>query len=497
MKDLTIYWFRNDLRIKDNAALSFASQHDNSAAIYIYDTEVILKEDFSQLHLDFINDSLLELRHYFNSKGSSLNIFHGNALDIIMKLNNEYNVRNLITHHETGNWAIRKRDDNILKYCNENGINWKKFQSNGVVIGLVQRDGWYKKWMYEMNRNVIKNPNVSEFLKLKDDVGILDFKKLNIRKIKYDKLYFGGERKAKDTLNSFLESRGQLYSNEMSSPLSAFSSCSRLSSYITYGNISIRQVFQTVLNRQKFLRENKIRNGWLKSLSSFSSRLKWHCHFVQKLEMQPNLEFTNMVRSFDGIRDEINQDRFIRWSDGTTGIPMIDACMRSLKANGWINFRMRAMLVSFASYNLWLDWRKTSKFLSKYFIDYEPGIHYNQFQMQSGVTGINAIRVYNPLKQQIDQDPDSTFVKRWVPELKNVPSDYIQHPHLLSENMQNKLDCVIGKNYPKPVVDVRISAMKAKKKIFEVKKTKEAKLQSKEAYLMHGSRRKNRTIKIF
>ena len=283
----------------------------------------------------------------------------------------------------------------------------------------------------------------------------------------------------------------------MSSPLSAFSSCSRLSSYITYGNISIRQVFQTVLNRQKSLRENKIRNGWLKSLSSFSSRLKWHCHFVQKLEMQPNLEFTNMVRSFDGIRDEINQDRFIRWSDGTTGIPMIDACMRSLKANGWINFRMRAMLVSFASYNLWLDWRKTSKFLSKYFIDYEPGIHYNQFQMQSGVTGINAIRVYNPLKQQIDQDPDSIFVKKWVPELKNVPSDYIQHPHLLSENMQKKLDCVIGKNYPKPVVDVRISAMKAKKKIFEVKKTKKAKLQSKEAYLMHGSRRKNRTIKIF
>ena len=121
MKDLTIYWFRNDLRIKDNAALSFASQNDNSTAIYIYDTEIILKEDFSQLHLDFINDSLLELRHYFNSEGSSLNIFHGNALDILMKLNNKHNVRNLITHHETGNWAIRERDAKILKYCKENG----------------------------------------------------------------------------------------------------------------------------------------------------------------------------------------------------------------------------------------------------------------------------------------------------------------------------------------------------------------------------------------
>ena len=118
------------------------------------------------------------------------------------------------------------------------------------------------------------------------------------------------------------------------------------------------------------------------------------------------------------------------------------------------------------------------------------------FKCSLGVTGINAIRVYNPLKQQIDQDPNSIFVKKWVPELKNIPSDYIQSPHLLSENMQKKLDCVIGKTYPNPVVDVRISAMKAKKRIFEVKKTKEAKLQSKEAYLMHGSRRKNRTMTI-
>ena len=84
-----------------------------------------------------------------------------------MKLNNKYNVRNLITHHETGNWAIRKRDEIILKYCNENGINWKRFQSNGVVVGLVQRDGWYKKWMYEMNQKCYKNSKHIKILKFK------------------------------------------------------------------------------------------------------------------------------------------------------------------------------------------------------------------------------------------------------------------------------------------------------------------------------------------
>ena len=162
--------------------------------------------------------------------------------------------------------------------------------------------------------------------------------------------------------------------------------------------------------------------------------------------MQPSLENTNMVRSFDRIRTKPNTEFFKCWSEGEVGVPMVDACMRFLKKNGWINFRMRAMLVSFASYNLWLDWRMTSKFLSKYFIDYEPGIHYNQFQMQSGVTGINAIRIYNPIKQQADHDPDGLFVKEWIPELKDVPNDYLQYPHLMSDALQKKTGCIIGKS---------------------------------------------------
>tara|TARA_B110000495_G_scaffold4832_1_gene3577 strand:- start:1198 stop:1848 length:651 start_codon:yes stop_codon:yes gene_type:complete len=213
--------------------------------------------------------------------------------------------------------------------------------------------------------------------------------------------------------------------------------------------------------------------------------------------MQPDLEFTNMVRSYDLIRTTFNKDSFDRWANGNTGFPMVDACMRSLKANGWINFRMRAMLVSFASYNLWLDWRITSKYLSNYFIDYEPGIHYNQFQMQSGVTGINAIRIYNPIKQQEDHDPNAIFVRKWIPELRNVPLEYIQYPHLLSEKMQVKTGCIIGKNYPEPVVDLKKSTLKAKKEIYKVKGSGEAKNESKAAYLMHGSRKKSKSLNLF
>ena len=178
--------------------------------------------------------------------------------------------------------------------------------------------------------------------------------------------------------------------------------------------------------KKNYSNENKT---WINSIRSFLKRLHWHCHFIQKLEDDPTIEFKNMHSLYDGLREEKFNDKFFfSWKNGITGFPFLDACMRSLKVNGWINFRMRAMLVSFASNNLWLDWRKFAHHLSNIFTDYEPGIHYSQIQMQSGTTGINTIRIYNPIKQSYDQDKDGVFIKRWVKELQDCPIDYIHEP---------------------------------------------------------------------
>ena len=126
------------------------------------------------------------------------------------------------------------------------------------------------------------------------------------------------------------------------------------------------------------------------------------------------------------------------------GYPFIDACMRALKQRGWINFRMRAMLVSFASYHLWLDWRLFRDWLACQFIDYEPGIHYSQIQMQSGLTGINTLRIYNPVKQGMDHDPAGVFIREWVPELKGIVGEAIHQPWLYQIKCSRNINADLG-----------------------------------------------------
>ena len=239
-------------------------------------------------------------------------------------------------------------------------------------------------------------------------------------------------------LNQFLYKRGEGYTKEMSSPVTAFESCSRLSAHLAFGTLSLREVFQACENRNEEIKKipQDKKGTWPSAIRSFTSRLRWHCHFIQKLEDEPQIEFRNMHPAYDGLRENnFNSDYFEAWKSGMTGYPMIDACMRALKVTGWLNFRMRAMIMSFSSYHLWLHWEKPALHLASLFTDYEPGIHYSQIQMQSGTTGINAIRIYNPIKQGIDHDPEGVFIRRWIPELKDMDQAFI---HTLASFLTNE-----------------------------------------------------------
>ncbi|MDZ7756530.1 MAG: FAD-binding domain-containing protein [Rhodohalobacter sp.] len=167
---------------------------------------------------------------------------------------------------------------------------------------------------------------------------------------------------------------------------------------------------------------------------------------------------------------------FEAWRTGQTGFPMVDACMRSVNATGYLNFRMRAMLVSFLTHHLWLDWPKGSLHLAKQFLDFEPGIHYSQFQMQASTMGVNTIRIYNPVKQGYDHDPDGTFIREWVDELKGVPTELIHEPWKMSGMEQEMYECRIGVDYPEPIIpDIKESYKHASSVLWSKKGSKEVK----------------------
>ena len=237
------------------------------------------------------------------------------------------------------------------------------------------------------------------------------------------------------------------------------------------------------LSLKEILKKTKFINT--KNSKMFISRLFWHCHFIQKLETQPELEFKEYHPYFENIR--VKNDNFLEaWSEGRTGYPFLDACMRSLNYNGWINFRMRAMLMSFASYNLWIPWQESGLKLAQKFIDYEPGIHWNQCQMQSGTTSINTNRIYNPIKQGRDHDPKGTFIKKWVPELKDISEDLIHEPWLI-----NNIDIYDSQtvNYVKPIIDLKLTSRRARKLLFQISLKKGYWDISKTIYEKHGSRK--------
>ncbi|NWG74906.1 MAG: deoxyribodipyrimidine photolyase, partial [Rubrivivax sp.] len=268
--------------------------------------------------------------------------------------------------------------------------------------------------------------------------------------------------------------------------------CSRLSEHLAFGTVSLRSVHQAT--------EHAIRHSGSRELAyalrGFAGRLRWHCHFMQKLEDEPAIEHRNFARVVDGLRpgdgvawDGDAQRRLDAWRDGRTGCPMVDACMRSLVATGWLNFRMRAMLVSFASYHLWLHWRPTGLHLARQFLDFEAGIHWSQMQMQSGTTGINTLRVYSPTKQALDHDADGSFIRRWVPELEGVPAAFVAQPWRMPADVQRRAGCVIGRDYPAPIVDDRAAVKHAKERLYALRATGEARAEADAIQDRHGSRK--------
>jgi deoxyribodipyrimidine photo-lyase len=487
---VNIVWFKRDLRISDHHPLKAAAE-SNLPAILLCLFEPSLMDDhhYDTRHWRFVWQSLTGMRNKLKAAGHNLCIANMEAEPCIEELAGKFEIKTIYSHEETGIDRTYQRDKRVARWCKVAGIEWKEFPANGIHRGLMNRDGWRKKWNARMAEQ-LHEPDLDALQTIKPGIcrGMAAEEKLS-SEIRSENRRFqeGGEAKAWETLNSFLFDRSANYSSSISAPGPARSGCSRMSPYITWGNISIKQIVQHI-------KKNHGEVASKRGVRSFKSRLGWHCHFIQKFETEPRIEFENMNRGYDDIRLETDQKKLEAWEKGLTGFPMVDACMRSVVKTGYLNFRMRAMLVSFLTHHLWLDWRQGSPHLARQFLDFEPGIHYSQFQMQAGTMGVNTIRIYNPVKQGMDHDPDGEFIREWVPELRGVPAKLIHEPWTMSSMEQKMYECTIGVDYPAPVIDdIKKSYKHASKILWSKKGSAEVKRENKRIIKKHVKNRRQKS----
>lgn len=489
MTGLQVVWFKRDLRAFDHRPLARAAAAGAVLPLYIVEPGLWRQADASARQWNFAVECLGALKSDLARLGRPLMVQIGDAVDVLRDLHERFGVAALWSHEETGNGWTYARDREVAAWAKAEGVAWREERQFGVVRRLTSRNGWAARWDKDMAEPVTPLPRALR--PLPDGVGAEDWptrlpsaEELGLVADPCPSRQLGGRSAALELLTSFLTCRGQDYRFEMSSPVTAFDACSRLSPHLTWGTLSMRELAQATQARLGELEGDATPDArrWRASLTSFSARQHWHCHFMQKLEDQPDLEYENLHPAYDGLRpQEADAERLRAWSEGTTGYPFIDACMRALNQHGWLNFRMRAMLMSFASYHLWLPWRETGLALARKFVDYEPGIHWPQVQMQSGVTGINAMRVYNPVKQSYDHDRDGRFIRLYVPELATAPDAFVHEPW--------RWDGVSSLAYPNRIVDHIEAARAAREALYAVRSQERHRAEARAIVDKHGSRK--------
>lgn len=446
---INIVWLKRDLRLRDHAPLATAiSARLPMLIMYCFEPSLLKSSESDDRHERFVYQSLQDLQQQLRPYNTDLLICHGEVVAVLEQLRDHFQIQNLYAHQETGNKITFDRDIKVKYFCQKNQIIWIETPPDGIIRGAKNRQGWLEGF-----ENYIRSANIEPDLFAMQNVKLpaalrqqLQGKDLPRAFTISDKNFQpGGETYAWRYLHSFFAERVQNYSKHLSKPQLSRKSCSRLSPYITWGNLSARQIYQ-------FAEQYKQSSQLQFHIKNFQSRLWWRSHYIQKLESMWQLEFEPINPGLQGIDRKLDE-RFEAWATGSTGFPMVDASMRCLQATGWINFRMRAMLATFVTFTLWQDWRAAALHLARLFTDFEPGIHYAQFQMQAGLTGYHPMRIYNPIIQAEQHDSDGDFVRRWIPALERLPAPQIYRPWQMTEMEQVFYACKIGEDYPAPIVD--------------------------------------------
>jgi deoxyribodipyrimidine photo-lyase len=431
-----LVWHRDDLRVRDNPALAAAARDGRPHPLFVFDPRFYRSDAVCDGRVEFVHEALAQLDAAYGERGGALAYRHGDPLVVLRDLLDEGPVDRVYLNATTTRGYARERDEEVAGWDAVEVVS-----DDGIVRSGPRGDGWadqaeayFERERHDPPGEVGSLPSATDPAAIADEYGVDSGK---------DRHHRGGCRRARERLQSFVADVGD-YVGGISPPAEAEERTSHLSPYLAVGCLSPRQAYQ-------YAHDNAV-DG--RALELFTSRLFWNRHFTQKLADDPRLTERAVNPVFRGMnRDRHDPDLAAAWRRGETGFPLVDASMRALRETGWLNFRMRAMCASFYSYVLGCWWRVGADHFYRHLVDADPAINYAQWQMQSGLVGVHPLRIYDPRKQVRDNDPEGTYVRRYVPELAGFPAAHLDRPEKAPLAVQQECGVRVGEDYPAPVVD--------------------------------------------
>ena len=414
-KSITIFWFRRDLRLEDNAGLFHALNNDDEVLpIFIFDETILSQLPKDDARVTFIHQQLEKIQSELKKSKKSLAVFQGKPLEIYTKLISENTVKSIYTNHDYEPYA-RKRDLELFHLFKENNIEFKTskdqviFEKNEVTkddgTPYVVYTPYSNKWKENFKKTNLIHYKSEDLL---NKIALHSYPFLTLSDINFEPSTI--------KVTPFDISNNLIDNYEATRNFPALNKTSYLGIYLRFGAVSIRKMVEKALksNNETFLKE-----------------LIWREFFMQILWHFPHTSAASFRPKYDAIKWENNEDFFRKWCDGKTGYPFVDAGMRELNATGHMHNRVRMIVASFLCKHLLIDWRWGETYFATRLLDYEQSSNVGNWQWAAG-SGVDAapyFRIFNPTEQVKKFDKELKYIKKWIPEYQtfDYPEPIVDH----------------------------------------------------------------------